>query len=89
MGLVREVLRELQHAPLSAKLLIAGCVVYLLSPIDLIPDFIPVIGQADDVLVLGLLLKTVAKHATGGDGSSSQLLLNKFEKKTGRARGER
>ena len=74
-------------APLSVKLLIAGCVVYLLSPIDLIPDFIPVIGQADDVIVLGFLLRLIAKYSKNSD--AAQLLLNKFDEKTGRARGER
>lgn len=88
MKLIRGTLRELKHAPFSAKILIAGCVLYLLSPIDLIPDFIPVIGQADDVLVLGLLLRTIAKYSPDA-GSSSQLLLKKFDEKTGRARGKR
>lgn len=37
--------------------------VYLASPIDLIPDFIPVIGFADDVLVMSLVLRSVVKRA--------------------------
>lgn len=86
-SLIEETFRGLNAAPLSAKLLIAGCVVYLLSPIDLIPDFIPVIGQADDVIVLGFLLRLIAKHSKNSD--AAQLLLNKFDEKTGRARGER
>jgi uncharacterized membrane protein YkvA (DUF1232 family) len=36
---------------------------YLASPIDLVPDFIPVIGFADDVIVLGLVLRSVIKRA--------------------------
>ena len=40
------------RTPLAAKLL-AGCVAaYALSPIDLIPDFIPVIGLLDDLLIV-------------------------------------
>jgi uncharacterized membrane protein YkvA (DUF1232 family) len=40
------------RTPLAAKLL-AGCVAaYALSPIDLIPDFIPVIGLLDDLLLV-------------------------------------
>ena len=88
MKLIKEFLQGLKAAPLSAKILIAGCVLYLLSPIDLIPDFIPVIGQADDVIVLGFLLRVMSKY-TPDAGSEIKLLLNKFDKKTGRARGKR
>ena len=40
------------RAPWSAKLLGAFVVAYALSPIDLIPDFVPVFGYLDDVLLL-------------------------------------
>jgi uncharacterized membrane protein YkvA (DUF1232 family) len=40
------------RVPLLAKLVIGVVVAYALSPIDLIPDFIPVIGYVDDVIVL-------------------------------------
>jgi uncharacterized membrane protein YkvA (DUF1232 family) len=36
---------------------------YLACPIDLIPDFIPVIGHADDVLIVAWALRTVVKRA--------------------------
>jgi uncharacterized membrane protein YkvA (DUF1232 family) len=36
---------------------------YLAMPIDLIPDFIPVLGYADDVVVLALALRSVARRA--------------------------
>jgi len=38
--------------PLAAKLLATLVVAYALSPIDLIPDFIPVIGYLDDVILI-------------------------------------
>jgi uncharacterized membrane protein YkvA (DUF1232 family) len=38
--------------PMSAKLITVLVVAYALSPIDLIPDFIPIIGFVDDVLLL-------------------------------------
>src|SRR2546427_8435523 len=40
--------------PWYAKLLVAGVVAYALSPIDLIPDFVPVLGYLDDVIILPL-----------------------------------
>jgi uncharacterized membrane protein YkvA (DUF1232 family) len=36
---------------------------YLLSPIDLVPDFVPVLGYADDVVVVALALRSVARRA--------------------------
>lgn len=42
--------------PRSAKLALAAVAVYLASPVDLIPDFIPFIGYLDDVLVAAIVL---------------------------------
>lgn len=42
------------RVPLLPKILIASVVAYALSPIDLIPDFIPIIGYLDDLLLLPL-----------------------------------
>lgn len=40
--------------PWHAKLLVAGIVAYALSPIDLIPDFIPILGYLDELLLIPL-----------------------------------
>ena len=40
------------RTPLVAKLLAAAVAAYALSPIDLIPDFIPVLGLLDDLLIV-------------------------------------
>ena len=42
------------RTPWYAKLLVAGVVAYALSPIDLIPDFIPVLGYLDDLILIPL-----------------------------------
>ncbi|MDR2975193.1 MAG: DUF1232 domain-containing protein [Propionibacteriaceae bacterium] len=48
------------ETPVVAKILAGITVAYALSPIDLIPDFIPVIGLLDDVILLpGLIALTV------------------------------
>src|SRR5690242_17960985 len=46
------------RTPWFARLLALGVAAYALSPIDLIPDFIPVLGYLDDLLIvpLGLML---------------------------------
>ena len=42
------------HVPWYAKILAAAVAGYALSPIDLIPDFIPVLGCADDLIIVPL-----------------------------------
>ncbi|MDO4466418.1 MAG: DUF1232 domain-containing protein [Bacillota bacterium] len=44
------------RTPLLAKIFAGITVAYALSPIDLIPDFIPVLGYLDDILVLPILV---------------------------------
>lgn len=39
------------RVPRRSKVLVGGVLVYLVSPIDLVPGFIPVLGMADDVLL--------------------------------------
>ncbi len=45
-----------KRTPLTAKILIGITVGYLLSPIDLIPDFIPVLGLLDDLIIVPALI---------------------------------
>lgn len=42
------------RTPLTAKLLAAAVAAYAFSPIDLIPDFVPLLGYLDDLLILPL-----------------------------------
>lgn len=36
---------------------------YLVSPLDLIPDFIPVVGYADDAVIVAITLRSVVRRA--------------------------
>lgn len=49
---------------ISTKTIIAviAALIYFVNPIDLIPDFIPVIGQLDDIFILGYLIKILNKE---------------------------
>jgi len=58
-----------KRTPLAAKILIGITVGYLLSPVDLIPDFIPVLGLLDDVIIVPLLI-------TASIGLIPQIVLN-------------
>lgn len=50
-----------KRTPASAKILIGITVGYLLSPIDLIPDFIPVLGILDDLIIVPALIAVSIK----------------------------
>ncbi len=50
-----------KDTPLIAKLLAGITVAYALSPIDIIPDFIPVLGYLDDLILLPLLAALTIK----------------------------
>ena len=45
------------------KLVVAGAIAYILMPIDLIPDFIPFLGEVDDVFLLILALQRLINNA--------------------------
>jgi uncharacterized membrane protein YkvA (DUF1232 family) len=42
---------------------ILGTIIYLVSPIDIAPDFLPVLGQIDDVMLAGLLFTELSQMA--------------------------
>ena len=50
-----------KETPLAAKISAGLTVAYALSPIDLIPDFIPVLGYLDDVILLPALVALTVK----------------------------
>ncbi len=50
------------RVPRGSKLLLGFGLVWLASPIDLIPEFVPVIGPLDDAIVAALILRSVARR---------------------------
>jgi uncharacterized membrane protein YkvA (DUF1232 family) len=60
--LVRRLLRD-PGVPRRSRAVLGVLLVYLLSPIDLVPDFVPVAGQLDDALLLALALRHLVRAA--------------------------
>ena len=55
-----------RSTPLDVRVVLVGLVVWIVSPIDLIPEFIPVLGPLDDVVV-GVLALRYARRRIGID----------------------
>ena len=49
------------NTPIIAKIFAGLTVAYALSPVDLVPDFIPVLGYLDDVILLPMLVALTIK----------------------------
>ncbi len=65
VGLFGRLARD-PDVPRAAKLLVLLALAYLALPFDLVPDFIPIVGVLDDVLVVALVLRVVLA-ASGPD----------------------
>ena len=69
------------HTPLAAKIIAVLVVAYALSPIDLIPDFIPVLGLLDDLILLpigiSLALKLVPPEVLNDARARAEVALEK------------
>lgn len=74
-----------RRTPLLAKILIGISVSYALSPIDLIPDFIPVLGYVDDLILLpgliALAIKMIPKEVL--EDCRARARESQLNKKTG------
>lgn len=56
-------LRADPQLPAGVRRWLTALVVYVALPFDLVPDFIPVLGYADDVIVVALVLRRVIRQA--------------------------
>jgi uncharacterized membrane protein YkvA (DUF1232 family) len=90
--LLRRLMRD-PRTPRWGRPLLALLALYLISPIDLIPDFLPVAGQLDDVVIVVLALRLllraagsapVREHWPGSEASLELILRAVF----GRTRGD-
>jgi len=61
LRLVRDLLRD-RSVPMAVRLSLVFLLAWLLSPIDLIPEFIPVLGPLDDVVVAVIVLRYVRRR---------------------------
>lgn len=59
--LFRGLLRD-PRVPRGSKIWVLVAVIWIASPIDLVPEFIPVLGPADDLIVAALVLRHVLKR---------------------------
>ena len=62
LRLVRRLAAD-RDLPRGVRVRVALLLVYLASPIDLVPDFIPVLGYADDAIVVAAVLRGVVRRA--------------------------
>jgi uncharacterized membrane protein YkvA (DUF1232 family) len=68
LALIPDVLRLLRSLvgdgsiPLDVRIVVVGLVAWILSPIDLIPEFIPVLGPLDDVVVAVVAMRYVRRR---------------------------
>jgi uncharacterized membrane protein YkvA (DUF1232 family) len=73
VGLIPDVLRLLRSliadgsAPLDVRIVLVGLLAWILSPIDLIPEFIPVLGPLDDVVVAVVAMRYVRRRVGSED----------------------
>lgn len=54
-----------RSVPVGARIWLGALVAYLLSPIDLIPDVVPVLGYADDAIVVAVAVRFAIRRAGG------------------------
>lgn len=64
MALLLYYVMQSPDVPIAQKTIIIGALGYLILPVDLIPDFIPILGFTDDATALAAALKTIKSSIT-------------------------
>jgi uncharacterized membrane protein YkvA (DUF1232 family) len=73
LGVIPDVLRLIRSvigdrtAPLDVRVVLVGLLAWIISPIDLIPEFIPVLGPLDDVVVAVVAMRYVRRRLGAAD----------------------
>jgi uncharacterized membrane protein YkvA (DUF1232 family) len=86
LALFRGLLRD-ARTPRSARVLLVLAALWIASPIDLVPEFIPIAGPLDDAIVAALALRYVLRHVDRavvaehwhGDPATLELILGTSE----------
>jgi uncharacterized membrane protein YkvA (DUF1232 family) len=71
MDFVRDVAED-NRIPIQNRIVIGGLLAYLLTPIDIVPDFIPILGWLDDAFVTLIILDYIFNSA------DSELILQHY-----------
>jgi uncharacterized membrane protein YkvA (DUF1232 family) len=66
LRLLRSIIRD-RSAPLDVRIVLVGLIAWILSPIDLIPEFIPVLGPLDDVVVAVVAMRYIRRRVGAED----------------------
>jgi len=61
LRLVRDLIAD-RSVPLRVRIILVGLLAWLVSPIDLIPEFIPILGPLDDLIVSVIVLRYVRRR---------------------------
>ncbi|MET3469082.1 DUF1232 domain-containing protein [Microbacterium sp. 1262] len=62
LRLIRRLIAD-RDVPRATRWWLIALLAYLLSPIDLVPDVIPVLGYADDAIIVAIALRFAVRHA--------------------------
>lgn len=67
-----------EEVPVQSKLAIMGALAYLICPVDMIPDFIPVAGYTDDAAALAAAYRMVQMYVTEEDRREAEAELEEI-----------
>ena len=85
-ALLLQYMMKSDEVSLKTRLIISAALGYFILPIDFIPDFAPIIGFADDLGVLLLILRQMAVHITPGIKKNAREHLQKWFGETDEAK---